>query len=60
MFEGDGYSEDWVKEAKKRGLSNLKTTPEALKRELDPKFISMYEEMGIYTQREIEARKKSS
>jgi len=56
MFEGDGYSEDWVKEAKKRGLSNLKTTPEALKRELDPKFISMYEEMGIYTQREIEAR----
>jgi glutamine synthetase len=31
MFEGDGYSDDWAKEAKKRGLNNLKTTPEALK-----------------------------
>lgn len=56
MFEGDGYSQDWVKEAKKRGLNNLRTTPEALKRELDQKFISMYQELGIYTHREIEAR----
>lgn len=56
MFEGDGYSEDWVKEAEKRGLSNLKTTPEALKRELDDKFIRMYEDLGIYTKREVEAR----
>ena len=56
MFEGDGYSQDWVKEAERRGLSNLRTTPEALKRELDDKFIYMYENLGIYTQREIEAR----
>lgn len=56
MFEGDGYSEDWAHEAKKRGLNNLKTTPEALKRELDPKFVSLYEELGIFTQREVEAR----
>lgn len=56
MFEGDGYSEDWVREAEGRGLSNLKTTPEALKRELDEKFVSMYESLGIYTKREIEAR----
>lgn len=35
MFEGDGYSDDWAKEAKKRGLNNLKTTPEALKQEMD-------------------------
>ena len=56
LFEGDGYSEEWAKEAKKRGLSNLKTTPEALKRELDKKFISLYEELGIYSHREFEAR----
>lgn len=56
MFEGDGYSDDWAKEAKKRGLSNLKTTPEALKKELDPKFVALYEELGIYNNREFEAR----
>ncbi|MGZ5262230.1 MAG: glutamine synthetase III family protein [Kaistella sp.] len=56
MFEGDGYSEEWAAEAKKRGLNNLKTTPEALKKELDKKFIDLYEELGIYTHREIEAR----
>ena len=56
MFEGDGYSDNWEKEAKKRGLNNLKTTPEALKREMDKKFIKLYEDLGIYTHREIEAR----
>ena len=56
MFEGDGYSEDWALEAEKRGLSNLKTTPEALEREMDDKFIALYEDLGIYTHREIEAR----
>lgn len=56
MFEGDGYSEEWAKEAKKRGLSNLKTTPEALKAELNPKFIQLYESMGIFNNREFEAR----
>ena len=56
MFEGDGYSDAWAKEAKKRGLSNLKTTPEALKRELDAKFTALYTELGIYNEREFEAR----
>ena len=56
LFEGDGYSEDWAKEAKKRGLNNLKTTPEALKTELDKKFADLYEELGIYSHREFEAR----
>lgn len=56
MFEGDGYSEEWAKEAKKRGLSNLKTTPEALKKEMDKKFVSLYEELGIFSHREVEAR----
>ncbi len=56
MFEGDGYSEDWANEAEQRGLNNLRTTPEALKKELDPRFISLYEELGIYNHREFEAR----
>ncbi|MCG2793833.1 MAG: glutamine synthetase III [Weeksellaceae bacterium] len=56
MFEGDGYSEEWTKEAKKRGLSNMKTTPEALKKEMDKKFVGLYEELGIYSHREFEAR----
>ncbi|SEG20302.1 glutamine synthetase [Halpernia humi] len=56
MFEGDGYSEDWANEAKKRGLSNLKTTPEALEREMDKKFVDLYEELEVFTHREVEAR----
>lgn len=56
IFEGDGYSTDWTKEAQKRGLHNLKTTPEALKKELDKKFISLFEELSIYNHREFEAR----
>ncbi|RMZ60939.1 glutamine synthetase type III [Chryseobacterium nematophagum] len=56
MFEGDGYSDDWAKEAKKRGLNNLKTTPEALKQEMDKKFLDLYEEIGVFTHREVEAR----
>ena len=56
MFEGDGYSDEWADEAAKRGLNNLKTTPEALKKELDQKFVDLYEGLGIYTHREIEAR----
>ena len=56
MFEGDGYSDEWADEAAKRGLNNLKTTPEELKKELDQKFVDLYEGLGIYTHREIEAR----
>jgi len=56
MFEGDGYSDDWAVEAEKRGLNNLKTTPEALKQELNKKFVDLYEELGIYSHREFEAR----
>lgn len=56
MFEGDGYSEDWAIEAEKRGLNNWKTTPEALKQEMNPKFVDLFEEIGIFTHREAEAR----
>lgn len=56
LFEGDGYSGDWEKEAAKRKLNNLKTTPEALKSELNQKYIDIYVKNGVLTQREIEAR----
>jgi len=55
-FEGDGYGDAWEKEAKKRGLSNNKTTPEALKAKVSKKTISLYEDLGIMSKVEIEAR----
>ncbi len=55
-FEGDGYSEDWVKEAKKRGLSNFKTTPEALKAQVSKETFALYESHGIMNKIEVEAR----
>ncbi|WP_435416256.1 glutamine synthetase III [Polaribacter aestuariivivens] len=55
-FEGDGYAENWEKEAKKRGLSNNKPAPEALKVQVSNKAISLYEEMGVMSKIEIEAR----
>jgi glutamine synthetase len=55
-FDGDGYGETWEKEAKKRGLSNNKTTPEALKVTISKKVIRLYEEMNVMNKVEIEAR----
>ncbi|MGB4838427.1 MAG: glutamine synthetase III [Saprospiraceae bacterium] len=55
-FEGDGYSEDWVKEAKKRGLSNFKTTPEALKVMISKESLALFEKHKIMNKIEVEAR----
>ena len=55
-FDGDSYGEAWEKEAGKRGLSNNKTTPEALKVKISDKSISLFEEMGVMSRVEIEAR----
>ncbi|MFD0964118.1 glutamine synthetase III family protein [Pseudofulvibacter geojedonensis] len=55
-FEGNGYGEEWEKEAKKRGLSNNKTTPEALKAKVSKKAIDLYESLGIMNKVEVEAR----
>jgi glutamine synthetase len=56
LFEGDGYSEAWEKEAKKRGLSNHKTTPEALKAKVSKKAIELFGEMGVMNHVEVESR----
>ncbi|MCL4112299.1 UNVERIFIED_CONTAM: hypothetical protein GTU68_015029 [Idotea baltica] len=55
-FEGDGYSDDWQKEGKKRKLSNNKTTPQALKCKVSKESIALFEEMGIMNHVEVEAR----
>ncbi|WP_223033085.1 glutamine synthetase III family protein [Hanstruepera marina] len=56
LFEGNGYGEAWEKEAKKRGLSNNKTTPEALKAKISDKTIKMFEQLGVMNKVEAEAR----
>ena len=55
-FEGDGYGKAWEVEAKKRGLSNHRSTPEALKAKVAEKTIALYEELNIMSRVEIEAR----
>jgi len=55
-FEGDGYSEEWVKEAKKRGLSNLVNTPEALKAQISDKVKKLFINNAIMNDIEIMAR----
>jgi len=55
-FEGNGYGDEWVKEAKKRGLSNLKDTPRALAVMAEEKSKKLFEDMGIFTRVEYEAR----
>ena len=56
LFEGNGYSEEWEKEAKKRKLSNNKTTPEALKAKLSKKALTMFDELGVMNSTEAHAR----
>lgn len=55
-FEGDGYSGDWEKEAAKRGLSNVRTTPHALDFFVSKEAIQLFEDMGVMNRTEIEAR----
>ncbi len=56
LFEGDGYSDAWEQEAKKRGLSNFKTTPLALKAKVSEKALSLFKEMNVMNHIEVEAR----
>jgi glutamine synthetase len=56
LFEGDGYSEAWQKEAEKRGLPNVKTTPLALDAMVTDKAKHLFENNDVYTHQELEAR----
>ncbi|HMJ67300.1 MAG TPA: glutamine synthetase III [Cyclobacteriaceae bacterium] len=55
-FEGDGYSEEWVTEAKKRGLGNVKNMPRAIEAYLTKKSLDLFQKYGVCSHREIEAR----
>lgn len=57
LFNGNGYGDEWVKEAtKKRGLSNLKTTPDAMPHLLDKQNVKMLTEHKVFTKTELESR----
>lgn len=56
IFNGNGYTDAWVEEAEKRGLYNLKSTPEVLPRLLDQKNVELFTKHGIYTEKEIKSR----
>ena len=56
LFEGDGYSEEWEKEAERRGLPNVKTTPHALDAMVTEKAKQLFQSNKIYSHIELEAR----
>ncbi len=56
VFNGNGYDENWLAEAAKRGLSNLSTTPDCMPRFIEEKSISLFTSHKVYTEREIRSR----
>ena len=56
LFNGDNYTLAWVQEAQKRGLPNLRTTPEALEALLDEKNIALYEKYKVFSRTEVFSR----
>lgn len=55
IFNGNGYDDEWVKEAEKRGLLNLKTLPDAMERYLDAQNIEMFTKYGVYSESEMKS-----
>ena len=56
LFEGNGYGPEWEKEAKKRGLSNNKTTPLALRAKISEQSLEIFKETGVMNEVEVRAR----
>lgn len=56
LYDGNGYSEEWIAEATKRGLPNITSTVEAIKVLLDKKNIAMCEKHGVFTEAELHSR----
>ena len=56
IFNGNGYTDEWVEEAEKRGLYNLKTTPDALPHFIAEKNIELFTKHGIFTKEELFSR----
>lgn len=55
VFNGNGYDESWKTEAAKRGLMELKTTPDAMAHYMDSKNVELYTSLGVYSKQEMEA-----
>ena len=55
-FNGNGYSEEWVEEAAKRGLTNIKRVPEALSAYMRPGVEKMFEELDVFSKKELHGR----
>ena len=58
IFNGDGYSEEWVKEAQKRGLPNIRTMVEAASALTTEKSVNLFEKFRIFTRSELESREE--
>ncbi len=58
IFNGDGYSEAWHKEAEKRGLPNNKTTPDALPAITDPEVVKIFSKYKVLSKRELQSREE--
>jgi glutamine synthetase len=58
VFDGDGYSEAWHKEAEKRGLANLRTTPDALPWITDKQTVAAFKKYKVLSKRELESRQE--
>ena len=58
VFNGNGYSDEWVEEAAKRGLPNVKSIVDAIPAYVAPTTIEMFEKLGVLSARELEARKE--
>ena len=56
IFDGNGYSDEWEAEAERRGLPNLKTTPDTLGALMDPDNIALFENYGVLSEAELHAR----
>ena len=58
LFSGDGYSDEWVKEAERRGLPNVRSYIEATQVLKDPSVIHLFTSLGIYSEVELEANRR--
>ncbi|MDE7431487.1 MAG: glutamine synthetase III [Lachnospiraceae bacterium] len=56
VFNGDGYSDEWVEEAERRGLPNIKTMVDAISALTTKKAVSLFEKFGVFTKAELESR----
>ena len=58
LFSGDGYSDEWIREAERRGLPNLKTMVDAVDTLTTDKAVHLFEKFGIFTRSELESREE--